>query len=610
MQLLGFGLHAPLWALLGGPVLLGLVALYTIRSQPQHRKLPSLRLWREVLRRKRPNSLLSRYRNSLFLLLQLLVLGAGFLAVMRPYRSSDTSGEILLAVDLSASMATLDGRMDQAREKLNRILDGLDPGARAALVPLGPLPLAGVEMTRDLGSLRAALQALRPQPGPALSPAQVLERLAARRTPGTHLVHLVADSYAPEDFPGGLPGSRVQLHHVGSSRENVGITRLDVRPEGDAYQVAALLRNYAAVPAEVVVQLVGQAPRDSAREILAAEGGERMVLFSGVQPEDGVLGVGLRVARGPRDRLDLDDRAWSAPRRGSVRVLLVSAAPADLQRALELEMAVKVTHVLPTQLPSPEDLAGYDLVVSDRHWSPELAEHPLLLFHPRKATPFSAGRLLTDPSLGQLDRTHPVNRYLSLRDVSFGEAMDLDLVEDARTVVDAASGPLVLVRETGGERQVLCAFDLGETDLPRRVGFPIFLTNAVRWLLANDSKLKGQFRVGQPLALRGPGPFVLRDPGGEETTLESSSGGSLPFDRLGVYQLRRGKRRPEAYPVNLLSPEESRISPRGAGTHHLGEVERDASGRGQRELWKLLLVASLVGLTLEWTLLSLRGGAS
>jgi hypothetical protein len=600
-----------MWGLLALPVLLGLVALYTIRSQPQHRKLPSLRIWQEVLKRKRPNSLLSRYRNSLFFFLQMAALVLGFLAIMQPFRVSDTSGDVLLVADLSASMGAEDGRLSQAQEKLTELVDALTLGARARLLTVGPIPKVLTEFTQERSLLRGAIGKLQAQPGPAMAPDQLLARLASSRSPKTHQVHLVTDQYRPEDFPGGLPGTRLHIHYVGSSEENVAITRLDVRPQGSLYQVAALVRNFSQIPAEVVVELQAAGPQVTRRETIPPGGRERLLLFKGASPKKGVLGVTLRVARGPEDRLTCDNQAWSAPRRGAVRVLLVSSDPEDLQKALKLEPSVAVALTSPEKLPSPEELQGFDLVVADRFWSPSLEALPLLLFHPRKTTPFSSGRKLASLEMTGMDSTHPVNRYLNLREVHFGSGVLLDRVEGGNPVVYATSGPLVVARNQGKARQVVCAFDLKTSDLPKRIGFPIFLTNVVRWLLANDSKLKGHFRVGQAIRLGKVAAVQLTTPAGETKQLKTQGGVLTPFESTGIFHIQRSKGRALPYPVNLLDPGESRIAPVAQGSTVAGENQLDKSvGSSEQELWKLLLLAGLGILSLEWLLLSLRGGAA
>jgi hypothetical protein len=611
MEALGMGVLAPGWVALGGGLLAGLFALYTIRSRPQHRKLPSLRLWRMVLRRKRPNSLLSKYRNSLFFLLQLLVLLAGSIALMRPYRIGAGSGDVLLVIDTSASMGARDGRFAAARDKLEALARGLGPGARGRLVRAGAQVEVVRDWTPDAGSLVGALGKVTPSEGPGMEPRELLRSLAGLRSENTHQVHFVTDTLRPEDFPAGIPGTRISLHYVGSGWANVAVTRLDIRPSGDRYQVAALVRNYGPRPAEVLVEL---APKggENRRETIPPDGAEQLVVFENAAATGGVLGVTTRVTQGELDLLGADDAAYAAPRRGAVRMLVVAEDPAPLRRALELSPAVSVDAVKPGAVPPAERLEDYDLVLADGFFSPSLADRPLLLFHPLKASPYSSGRQVESPEVTGLDTTHPVNRYLSLREVRFLKAARLDLVEDAEVLVDADTGPLSLALSGAGPRQVVCAFPLSQTDLARRVSFPILLTNSVRWLLENDSKLRGQYRVGQTLRFRGKGEVVVQPSKGEKRSLPGSPDGivvAAPFESTGVHTVRIGKGLPLPYPVNLTDPAESNLRPAGKGEAHVG-VAAKGEGEGKRNLWRLLALVALFFLMVEWGLLSLRGGAS
>ena len=453
--------------------------------------------------------------------------------------------------------------------------------------------------------------AVRPLEGPGLPTGELLRALSGLRSENTHQVHLVTDTLRPEDFPSGLPGARITLHYVGSGRANVAVTRLDIRPSGDRYQVAALIRNYGPRPAEVLVELAPHGD-ENRRETVPPDGAEQLVVFENVAATGGVLGVTSRVTQGELDLLGADDAAYAAPRRGAVRMLVVAKDPGPLRRALELSPAVAVDVVKPGSIPAKEKLEDFDLVLADGVFDAKLAARPLLLFHPLKASPFSSGRQVESPEVTGLDTTHPVNRYLSLREVRFARAARLDLVEDAEVLVDADTGPLALALSGGGPRQVVCAFPLDQTDLARRVSFPIFLTNAVRWLLENDSKLRGQYQVGQTLRFRGKGEVVVQPPEGEKFTLPASPDGVVvgaPFTVAGVHTVRVGKGLPLPYPVNLTDPAESNVRPAGKGEAHVGVAARGDS-QGKQDLWRMLALTALLFLVLEWGLLSLRGGSS
>src|SRR5208337_1607272 len=95
-------------------------------------------------------------------------------------------------------------------------------------------------------------------------------------------------------------------------------------------------------------------------------------------------------------------------------------------------------------------------------------------------------------------------------------------------------------------------FDLYRTDLPLRVAFPLFVSNALRWLYPRQIEDAGlQLRTGQPLIA------VL--PAGKSQTLRADADGRVSFvetTRAGIYSLRAGSWE-QRFAVNLLSDAES-----------------------------------------------------
>ncbi len=322
----------------------------------------------------------------------------------------------------------------------------------------------------------------------------------------------------------------------------------------------------------------------------------------------------FRVTRGPRDLLLADNAAWAAPRRGAVKMLVLAKDPGSLRRVLEINPAVSVRVVTETQLASLDTLEDFDLALVDGDLNVRLDAIPSLLFHPLATSRYSTGSQANDPQVTGIDPTHPVNRYLSFREVRFQKIVKLDRMNGPQVLVDSDQGPL-LVAEAGSQaRRLIAAFPLSSTDLARRVSFPILLTNAVRWLLENDSKLKGQFRAGQRLRFRGKGPIKISLEGNPDRTYPSGEKDLTvlsPFQKVGVHTVQVGKGLPLPYPVNLSSPQESKIEPVGTGEAVIQAGQRQESGGlGQREIWPFLVVLGLGFLMLEWGLLSLRGGAS
>lgn len=609
----GLVLAAPTWGWLLLPGLGGLLLLYTVRSQPKVRVLPSIRIWKLVLARKRPNTFLSRFQQSLFLLLQLLVLFFALGSLTRPEISSPTGGDMLVAVDVGASMGAGDGRFAAALETVRSLLARRSEGARVQLVAAADPPRILGEPSADPGELARQVGALKVSADSGPRPGELLAFLQRLRRPTTRAVHVVSDSLGRDALAPGIPDVRLFLHHVGTSRDNVGITRLDVRPDRDAWQVSVLVRNFSGAPAEVEVELLAAAKAPTQKGHVAALGREQLFVFKGARPKDGVVGARVSVLKGLPDRLRTDDEAHSAPRRGAARMLLVAAAGDPVKRALELNPAIEVVPIPPQAFPAQKaGLPGFDMVVSDGFHDPALDGIGLLWFQGDGASPFSTGRVLPPFEPTRADGTHPLMRYLSFQQVAFLKAHALDKVVSGRTILDSDLGPLVVAVEEEKARRILCAFPLSGTDLPQHVAFPIFLTNAVRWILANDSKLQGHFTVGATIRVKGGKPVAVIDPAGNRKEYPAAPEPMLaiqPFETTGVHMVQRAGEPALAFPVNLLDPSESDIRPAGEGTEEIGDAAAAAGTGGETGLWRQLLGAALGLLFLEWLLLAARGGA-
>ena len=75
-------------------------------------------------------------------------------------------------------------------------------------------------------------------------------------------------------------------------------------------------------------------------------------------------------------------------------------------------------------------------------------------------------------------------RFADLDGLHLRKALRTQTQPWGQALAEADSGPLIAAGEHNGLRVISVAFDLSDSDWPLRVSFPIFLTNAVRWLTA------------------------------------------------------------------------------------------------------------------------------
>jgi len=197
-----------------------------------------------------------------------------------------------------------------------------------------------------------------------------------------------------------------------------------------------------------------------------------------------------------------------------------------------------------------------------------------------------------------------------------------------RTVVATTGGdPLVAVGEVDGHRVGLIGFNLGESDLPLQVAFPLLMSNLVDVLLpAVEGILPSSMRLGETVS-------VAVDPRVERVSVETIGAQDLPgstsagmevsvvggrltipgADLVGLREVRAisdiaelGGVQLGATAINLFSPDESDVAP--GDPQRITEMGRVTSGdqpAGQptrAEWWWPLAMAGLALLAVEWLL--------
>ena len=115
------------------------VLLYFLKLKRTPVEVPSTFLWHKSIEDLHVNSLFQWLKNSILLLLQLLVLLLAILALARPsWIGSELDGErFVLMIDNSASMAAVDvspSRLEEAKRRAEEVIEGMPPGSAAMIL--------------------------------------------------------------------------------------------------------------------------------------------------------------------------------------------------------------------------------------------------------------------------------------------------------------------------------------------------------------------------------------------------------------------------------------------------------------------------------------------
>jgi hypothetical protein len=409
------------WAVLAA-VPPAILALYFLKLKRAPLEVPSTYLWRKSIEDLRVNSLWQRLRQSLLLLLQLLVVTLAILAVLRPgwQGTKLTGGKLIFLVDNSASMSTRDGdgdggadsesRLVAARKHVAGLIDQMDNSMSAMIVSFAGEPAVVQPFTNNRRLLRERLATIEPTVA-STDLKGALELASGLASPAKTQANGEATDAAPADaekaeadvrpeepatlfiFSDGRFGDVKDFAlgnldpvyvPIGSDQtHNLAITALETRrSESDAGKLQAFVQaaNYSDKPADAVVELRRGERLVDARKLTIPAGeitGATFPIGEANAEDEGVLEARLssEALAISKDQLKVDDIAYAAINDSQAsRVLLVTSGNVAVEQALVTGRAGRlgdVTVELPSFLDSnsyeTRAAAGtYDLIIYDR----------------------------------------------------------------------------------------------------------------------------------------------------------------------------------------------------------------------------------------------------
>jgi hypothetical protein len=539
----------------------------------------------------------------------------------------------VLIVDTSASMGASDpdgDRMDQAREAARRIVGELPEGGRITVVAADDSAHVLVSETDDRSAALAAIDGIVATrvPGDLTDGFALASALAARDADSTVVV--VTDANA-DRLPRVGIGAPIRVERVGSTDANQAIAAVSaVRRSGGAQlDLFVAVSNPSAADVTRRLEIYADGELVDARDLDIAAGQRAEAVIATVPAGAAVVEARLDGT----DALAVDDRAFAlVPAEGVVRALLVSEGNTYLENALALLPRLELYAVEPDDYQDALDEAEaagtpYGLFIYDRFEPDAAPAAPALWIGPAADGPYgTVGARIESPAIDRTSPDEPLLRFVDLSTLHIGRSRAVALGEGMRAVVSSTAGqPLVAAGRVDGRQVGLIAFELGESDLPLQVAFPLLLSNLSDFLLpASHGVLPPSVDLGQALSLQlDPAIRRVRT---EFAALDGSATGSgqgaeyevvggrvtIPSPRqpgmlsLFVAEAEGDQRDPSlgATVANLFDPGESAVAPRDP--QRISDMGRSGPGTGARDLpsrsewWWPLALGALALLLVEW----------
>lgn len=469
------------WAWGLAALAVGVAALYFLRRREEEFRVSAIWLWRKEA--ERPRSALSfLWTNIGLLLLQLAALLGLIFALAMPLLSQEIvgGGGLAVLIDSSASMQARDDRAtryERARALAIEQIERLKP-QKIAVIQAQREPRLLVPLSEDRDAAIGALQRSQPSLQADAPWSALMQLLLGLGDPSQFTEILYLSDRPPEGM------ERMRWLPVGSSVPNLAITGFAARPLPESPTRLALwsrVENLSDGP------LVGEF-------IIFADEREIFRRNISVKPRSAQeIETQSATARRFVARLDVDDafspdneRYFLLPAAKTLRILWLGERNFFLERALALysQPRFEFLHTLPA---AGEAVASesFDLVVANNVALPAVGSGRWLLINSSFESLVEIVRDLTvDTPVRWVEAAHPLLEHVQLAHLQPLRVRDVQLSSVVRPLAVAQNAALLAAHSSGAMRLLYWGASLQESAFVLTPSFPIFVQNALRWLLS------------------------------------------------------------------------------------------------------------------------------
>ncbi len=533
------------------PLAAGLVALYFYDRSRRRLVVSTLRFWpRRPAPPKRQRH--KKLQQPLSLLLQILAMLLLLLAVA-DLRFGSFGGPrrhhvVILETSawMNAAGAGNGTLMDEARQRALAYLRAIPGNEPVMLIRADGLPAPATPFTTDRGALLEAIRDSQPGHTAAnLAGALELARSAldlatAAGGSGGLLDRLSAGTVGEVAVVGtarvvgrdaalirtsGIPALR--LVAVGEDMEDAGIAKLTAQRGAEdpgSWRVVAQLANHSTQPKNLRLDVKFNTSALGYRTALVAPESEHAVEFIVRTQNAGTLQATL----GPEDAFSGDNQAQVELPAYRARPLEVYSDRGTLWRPL----AASIGNVEPRLRRTSEyvDSAADGAVrVFDRFVPPGAANGPaVFVAAPREGSPIQVAREIANVRITKWGAPHPIAQGLNDADFLLPRATVFEMSPGDVSIAECAAGPVIVLREQDGRRNLFIGFDLLNERLRGRLSTPLLFANIVRWFAPEV------FR-GRAVQASAPGLIEWEMPpvNDQDVQVVSSGNEQIPWRMLG-----------------------------------------------------------------------------
>jgi len=159
--------------------------------------------------------------------------------------------------------------------------------------------------------------------------------------------------------------------------------------------------------------------------------------------------------------------------------------------------------------------------------------------------------------------------------------------------------------ELNGQRIAVISFDLHNSNIPLKTGFPILINNLAQWILSPEDGVvmdvsENSFRLGHTAGIEA---VYIEKEGKQVSQYHPPFPASFTLPEPGLYQVTRvmsNTKKTNYLAWNSLNPQESNIAPVEVAFKADENPKGPKTRTSSQEIWPLLVWAILLILVVEW----------
>ncbi|MFZ5354763.1 MAG: vWA domain-containing protein [Bacillota bacterium] len=522
------------WAFWFFSIIPPVIILYILKQKFEEREISSTYLWKQVLKDIDVNTPWQRLKRNILLLLQLLFVTLLVLALADPFvrLKGGYSPNVIIVIDNSGSMNALyndSTRLENAKRFAESEIRNLGRDAEVTVITCGKRPVIELAKTKDKEQAIARIRDIKSS------------RAAGSIADATSLVAAIAEQYnsykaifyTDSSFSmGNIKGEIVNLYSIS---ENACIEYMSHSITESGLKLMVRVSNKSDRALYRELSIYGDDKLMDVVDVELMAGETKTLYFDNSDAGYRVLSAELS----EEDQLADDNVIYDIIRAQSIKkVLLVTDKNVFIEKALLPVRGVELYKTNPGEKFSEE----YDLYIFDGNVPEKL--------------PLTGSLMLIDPpadngifdTAGETQGGEAVVKLHQLTRYTEGAAFYIDktkLIEVpywAHVIMEAGEKPVAAAGENKGRKTVVLAFNLHSSDFVLTPEFPIFMHNALEYLIDIEDAEKPVYTCGDAIeiAVKPNAQFVhIENPEGGRQDIKLSYP-LLPYentDLQGIYRI-------------------------------------------------------------------------